>query len=61
MAGKPVARIGDQGSHGGQITAGASTIFVNGKPVARVGDIYHCPKHGKNPIVSGANSVFGQG
>jgi uncharacterized Zn-binding protein involved in type VI secretion len=60
MAGKPVAKVGDVGSHGGAITTGSSTIFVNDKPMARVGDTYACPKHGPNPIVTGAPSVFGQ-
>lgn len=59
--GKPVARLGDTGSHGGSITTGSSSIPVNGKAVACVGDIYDCPKHGPNPIVTGAQSVFGQG
>ena len=61
MAGKPVARLGDAGSHGGVITTGSSKVFVNDKPMARVGDTYDCPKHGPNPIVTGANHVFGQG
>jgi uncharacterized Zn-binding protein involved in type VI secretion len=61
MAAKPVARLGDTGSHGGEIISAASTIFVNNKPVARVGDMYACSKHGNNPIVTGAKSVFGQG
>lgn len=61
MVEKPVARVGDPGSHGGVITSGASTIVVNGRPIARVGDIYACPKHGPNPIVTGAPHVFGQG
>jgi uncharacterized Zn-binding protein involved in type VI secretion len=61
MAAKPVARLGDTGSHGGEIISAAPTIFVNGKPMARVGDMYACPKHGNNPIVTGAKSVFGQG
>ncbi|MDR3362169.1 MAG: PAAR domain-containing protein [Desulfovibrio sp.] len=61
MAAKPVARLGDTGSHGGEIISAAPTIFVNNKPIARVGDMYACPKHGNNPIVTGAKSVFGQG
>jgi uncharacterized Zn-binding protein involved in type VI secretion len=61
MSGKPVARLGDAGSHGGTIITGASKIFVNNKPMARVGDTYDCPKHGPNPIVTGAPHVFGQG
>lgn len=58
---KNVARLGDKGSHGGAIVTAASTIFVNGKPMARVGDMYACPKHGSNPIVTGATSVLGEG
>ena len=61
MSGKPVARVGDTGSHGGSITTGSNSFFVNSKPIARVGDIYDCPEHGPNPIVTGASHVFGQG
>lgn len=63
MAGKPVARLGDPGSHGGKIITGSSTVFVNGLPVARVADLYGCgdPEHTPNPITSGANTVKGEG
>ncbi|NNA55717.1 PAAR domain-containing protein [Pseudomonas koreensis] len=61
MAGKPVARLGDPGSHGGNITTGSSPIFVNSMPVALVGDTYSCPVHGSNPITTGAPHVFGLG
>lgn len=61
MAAKGVARVGDTGSHGGTIITGASTISVNGRKIARVGDIYACPIHGNNPIISGARSFFGEG
>jgi uncharacterized Zn-binding protein involved in type VI secretion len=61
MAGKPVARLGDPGSHGGNISTGSSPIFVNSMPVALVGDIYSCPIHGSNPITTGAPHVFGLG
>ncbi|PTS94277.1 PAAR domain-containing protein [Pseudomonas sp. HMWF006] len=61
MAGKPVARLGDPGSHGGNISTGSSPIFVNSMPVALVGDIYSCPLHGSNPITTGAPHVFGLG
>lgn len=62
MAGKPVARLGDPGSHGGNISTGSSPIFVNSMPVALVGDIYSCPLHGSNPITTGAPmfSVWGK-
>ncbi|MFJ7281345.1 PAAR domain-containing protein [Pseudomonas sp. NPDC099000] len=61
MAGKPVARLGDPGSHGGNISTGSSPIFVNTLPIALVGDIYSCPLHGSNPITTGAPHVFGLG
>lgn len=61
MAGKPVARLGDPGSHGGNITTGSSPIFINTLPVALVGDVYSCPIHGSNPITTGAPHVFGLG
>ncbi|MBF6043187.1 MULTISPECIES: PAAR domain-containing protein [Pseudomonas] len=61
MAGKPVARLGDPGSHGGAITTGSSPIFVNSLPIALVGDTYSCPIHGSNPITTGAPHVFGLG
>lgn len=59
MAGKPVARLGDPGSHGGSISTGSSPIFVNSLPIALVGDTYACPLHGSNPITTGAPHVFG--
>ncbi len=59
MVQKPVARVGDTGSHGGTIITGSNTIFAEDKPVALVGDICDCPVRGPNPIVTGALSVFG--
>jgi uncharacterized Zn-binding protein involved in type VI secretion len=61
MAEKGVARFGDTGSHGGTIISGASKIIVNDRPMARVGDIYACPIHGNNPIISGVTTIFGEG
>jgi uncharacterized Zn-binding protein involved in type VI secretion len=61
MADKGVARKGDTGSHGGTITTGSGKVFVNDRPMARVGDTYACPKHGNNPIISGVQTVFGEG
>jgi uncharacterized Zn-binding protein involved in type VI secretion len=51
---RPIARIGDLGSHGGAIVSGSHNTFVNGIPIARVGDTYACPIHGPNPIVRGS-------
>lgn len=59
MSGKPVARVGDTGSHGGAIIDGSPNIRANDRPLALVGSTYNCPIHGPNPIVTGAQSVFG--
>lgn len=58
MPRKPVARVGDSGSHGGGIITGSSKIPVNNRALARVGDIYDCPTHGPNPIGTGASHVL---
>ncbi len=60
MAKTSVARLGDTGSHGGEIITGADNTLVNGRPVARVGDIYDCREHGPNPIVTGASQISGE-
>lgn len=59
MPRKPVARLGDPGNHGGTIVSGSATITVNNLPMALVGDIYDCPEHGKNPIITGTAGVLG--
>lgn len=59
MSKKPVARMGDIGSHGGTILSGDPAIQVNGRPIAHVQDIYGCPVHGPNPIITGAPNVLG--
>jgi uncharacterized Zn-binding protein involved in type VI secretion len=51
---KPIARLGDTGTHGGAIITGSMDVFVNGIPVARVTDTYLCPFHGPNPIIMGS-------
>jgi uncharacterized Zn-binding protein involved in type VI secretion len=57
------ARKGDPGSHGGVIITGSpdTSYDSDGTPVARVGDIYDCPEHGPNPIVTGSNRTFVNG
>lgn len=54
----PVARLGDTGSHGGEIISASPNVTADGIEVARVGDIYACPIHGSNPIVTGSATVF---
>jgi len=49
-----IARHGDVGSHGGTISSIISTVKVNGRLVLTIGALYHCPKHGTNPVVGGS-------
>jgi uncharacterized Zn-binding protein involved in type VI secretion len=55
---RPVARLGDTGTHGGAIITGSPDVFVNNIPVARVTDTYACPIHGPNPIIKGSTRLF---
>lgn len=59
MSEKPVARVGDTGSHSGSIIDGSPTVRANNRPIALVGSTYNCPVHGPNPIVTGAPYIFG--
>ena len=59
MSGKPVARVGDTGSHGGSIIDGSPSVRGNNRLIALVGSTYNCPVHGKNPIVTGAPYILG--
>jgi len=54
---KAWARLGDTGTHGGNITTAARAVRAEGQFVARAGDIYTCPIHGPNPILPGVDSV----
>jgi uncharacterized Zn-binding protein involved in type VI secretion len=56
-----VIRIGDTGSHGGEVVSGSGNTTVNGRGVARVGDTYICPIHGPNQITTGSPDVFVNG
>ena len=53
-----ICRVGDAGSHGGAILSGSPNVFDNGDAVARIGDIYGCPIHGPNPLVSWSPNVY---
>lgn len=59
MTKQPVARLGDSGNHGGRIVSAKSPILADGISMATVGDMYACPIHGTNPIVSGMPGSFG--
>jgi uncharacterized Zn-binding protein involved in type VI secretion len=58
---KPIARLGDTGTHGGAITTGSPDVFVNAIPIARVTDIYTCAIHGPNPIIEGSSLLTANG
>jgi uncharacterized Zn-binding protein involved in type VI secretion len=59
--GTPVARLGDTGTHGGQIVTSAQKTSCEGKLIARVGDTYDCPVHGPNPITTGSPNFVVEG
>jgi uncharacterized Zn-binding protein involved in type VI secretion len=48
----PVSRVGDTSDHGGTIITGSPSMIIEGRAVARVTDIFACPIHGNNPIVT---------
>lgn len=56
-----IIRLGDTGSHGGEVTTASPDVMAQGHPVARVGDIYNCPIHGPNPITTGSSNVTANG
>jgi uncharacterized Zn-binding protein involved in type VI secretion len=56
-----VIRIGDPGSHGGEVVSGSSDTTANGLGIARVGDSYLCPIHGLNPIITGSPDTTANG
>lgn len=48
------SRITDIGSHGPMLITGSSNVKDEGKPTSRVGDIYLCPIHKVQVVVSGS-------
>lgn len=54
----PIARLGDQTSHGGVVICASDKHTIMGIGIARVGDQVNCPQagHGVNKIVEGAGS-----
>lgn len=53
-----IARLGDPGTHGGEIITSAQKSYAEDILVARIGDIYNCPIHGPNPIITGATRTY---
>lgn len=58
MSGRGIARVGDTASHGGNLISGSPDANLDNKAVCRIGDIYACPTHGNNPIVTGSSVAF---
>lgn len=56
-----IIRLGDTGSHGGQVITASPDVLAEGIRVARVGDTYDCLEHGPNPIVSGSPNTTANG
>jgi uncharacterized Zn-binding protein involved in type VI secretion len=52
-----VARLGDQISHGGNITSASSDVTIDGIGVARIGDSATCNIHGNVTITGGSSTV----
>ena len=56
-----ILRLGDPGSHGGNVCTGCARTFAEGIAIARVHcDIYCCPIHGPNPIASGCVRTYAE-
>ena len=57
MAGRPVVRIGDKTSHGGEVTQGFLEYLIEGRAAAGMGHLVACPQcKGTFPIVEGVSS-----
>lgn len=68
MGSKPLSRLGDTSSHGGQITFSPPTMaFCGGNPVAVLGALHTCPQstggvpHGVTPITPITTRTFCKG
>lgn len=55
------SRITDIGSHGPMLITGSHNVTDEGKPTSRVGDIYRCPLHGPQVVVSGSPKTIVNG
>jgi uncharacterized Zn-binding protein involved in type VI secretion len=56
-----IIRLGDSTSHGGEVVSASSTMGFNGRAVARRGDEVSCPRHGRNRIIHGDESMTDDG
>lgn len=61
---RPVIRVGDKTSHGGEVLAGSPNWIVDGKEVARLGDQVSCPQCKAPTVIGSASATYitdGQG
>lgn len=49
-----IARLGDPGTHPGNIITSAFRSKSENILIARIGDTFDCELHGPNPIITGA-------
>jgi uncharacterized Zn-binding protein involved in type VI secretion len=56
-----IARLGDNISHGGNITSASSDIMVDGRGAARIGDQINCQQHGPGTITGGSSDIQSDG
>ena len=61
---RPLIRVGDKTSHGGEVLSGSPNFIVDGKQVARLGDQVSCPQCKAPTVVASASATYitdGQG
>lgn len=56
-----IARLGDNISHGGNITSASSDITIDGLGAARIGDQINCQIHGPGVITGGSTDILADG
>ncbi len=55
---RPVIRVGDKTSHGGEVLSGSTNFIVDGKQVARMGDQVSCPQCKAPTVIGSASSTY---
>ena len=55
---RPLIRVGDKTSHGGEVLTGSENFIVDGKPVARLGDKVSCPLHASETVISSGSPTY---
>ncbi|MYN02902.1 PAAR domain-containing protein [Pseudoduganella sp. DS3] len=55
---RPVIRVGDKTSHGGEVLTGSSAFVLDGKGVARLGDTVSCPLHPSETTINSGSETY---